>query len=372
VRASGNGAELPTDLVDNLLAEQPAADSSTLDDTTPVDATLDNSIADVFGPDAFGTDDLSPDDRTPETPLVNAASDSASTQDRLDPPSARDATPDTTSDKPLAVGPAPSPSPAPSRERSVAASERSPAASSESPPVASRTAKRVPTQESAAAAVAATATPGSATPAGRTVAYFDGAIKYGVGTFPIMGNPDAPHVLVKYFDYTCAACKRMHQDLDLLIERFPDQVAVIVLPCPLDHACNPHAEKYAGPLRDPHQGACEIAKVALAVWRENPQEFVKFHNQLFKVQSNLTPAGVKLVAKSMAGEAVLSRLENDAWIDQAIAHAASVYGQLKKTNPRMPKLLLGERQILHGVVVDQQEFLRVMQQQLKLKPGVHR
>lgn len=250
----------------------------------------------------------------------------------------------------------------PSPELTATASPRTNAAESLANTRSSNTESEGPTQRPTKRP-----TPDAAAPAAsRTVTFFDNAIRYEIGAFPIVGNPAAPHVLVKYFDYTCPACKRMHQDLDLLMERFPDQVAVILVPCPLDRDCNPHAEKYAGPLRDPHEGACEIAKVSLAVWRTNPQAFARFHNQLFKVQSNLTPEGVRLVAKSMAGEAVLARLDEDAWLDRALAHSTGLYGQLKKSNARMPKLLLGDRQILHGVVSDQQEFLRVMQQQLKL------
>jgi len=40
--------------------------------------------------------------------------------------------------------------------------------------------------------------------------------------------------MVKYFDYTCEACRDMHEELDILLEKYDGQLAVIVLPTPLN------------------------------------------------------------------------------------------------------------------------------------------
>ena len=41
---------------------------------------------------------------------------------------------------------------------------------------------------------------------------------------------------------------------------------------------------------------------------------------------------------------------------------------MKRGNPRMPKLLLGGRKVLHGVVTDSKAFLSLLRQQFQLDP----
>ena len=46
---------------------------------------------------------------------------------------------------------------------------------------------------------------------GRMVTLPNSAKSYHTGFMPHLGPPDAPHVIVKYFDYTCGACRDMHE-----------------------------------------------------------------------------------------------------------------------------------------------------------------
>jgi len=68
---------------------------------------------------------------------------------------------------------------------------------------------------------------------GRVVTFFDGKKSYNVAELPHLGASDVDYVLVKYFDYTCDACLKMHEELDVLIEKYEGQLAVVVLPVPL-------------------------------------------------------------------------------------------------------------------------------------------
>ncbi len=202
---------------------------------------------------------------------------------------------------------------------------------------------------------------------GRVLSYFGGELQFHVDEFPVIGDRDAPHIVVKYFDYTCPACRRMHDDLAQVQAHYPGQLAVLVIPCPLEKACNPSAPEAEGGLKELHQDACELARVALAVWRRNPGKFAEFHEELFARQGRVTGKSAHLMAKATAGEAFESALETDPWIRETIRKSVTVYGYLKDRNPRMPKLLLADRKILHGVVTDTATFEEVLVRLFELK-----
>jgi hypothetical protein len=203
---------------------------------------------------------------------------------------------------------------------------------------------------------------------GREVSYFDGAIKFSLNDVPLIGRPDARHILLKYFDYTCPSCRRMHLDLAAAVKAYPDDLAVIVIPCPLNVKCNPYADEEASRARGPgsHEFACELARLALAMWRLAPEEFERFHNELFARQDRMTPSAAILVGNSMLDQPRLEEAVHDPWIDALLEHSIGIYGRMKKSNPRMPKVLLGDRKVLHGVVVNTDGLIDLLRQQFQL------
>jgi len=70
----------------------------------------------------------------------------------------------------------------------------------------------------------------------------------------------------------------MHSTLAKMRERYGDQVSVILMPMPLDGKCNPRIMKTA-PV---HANACELAKLALAVWLADRAAFTKLDQWLFE------------------------------------------------------------------------------------------
>jgi uncharacterized membrane protein len=202
----------------------------------------------------------------------------------------------------------------------------------------------------------------------RTVSYFDGAIELSLSDVPLIGRPDARHILLKYFDYTCSSCRRMHHDLAAAVAAYPDDLAVIVIPCPLNLDCNPHADKEASLARGPgsHEYACELARLALAMWRIAPEEFQRFHNELFEHQLRMTPQAAILVGNSILQQERLEQASHDPWIDSVLEHSTEIYGRMKRANPRMPKVLLGDRKVLHGVVVSPEALIELLRQQFQL------
>ncbi|RYD32478.1 MAG: hypothetical protein EOP85_21705, partial [Verrucomicrobiaceae bacterium] len=73
---------------------------------------------------------------------------------------------------------------------------------------------------------------------GRKVAYDGGRKSFNVSTLPRIGSADARHVLIEYHDFQCPACRKMSGFLGALVEKHPEDICIILLPVPLDRACN--------------------------------------------------------------------------------------------------------------------------------------
>lgn len=195
--------------------------------------------------------------------------------------------------------------------------------------------------------------------------FFGGGIRLQLDVIPHIGNREAKHQLVKYYDYTCPACKNMHDDLHELMKRHPGDIVVLLLPCPLHHRCNKHLP----PMKKStsHDYACQLAGYGLAVWRANPEAFEAYHNKLFELQGRVTPDSAKQFAAKLVGEKELEQAMYDPYVPLLIRHSTTVFGKLKAKNSRMPKLLLGGQQVLHGVAKDSAAFIDAAEQVLQLK-----
>jgi uncharacterized membrane protein len=195
----------------------------------------------------------------------------------------------------------------------------------------------------------------------RSISFAGGHRSYDANSLPRLGTANAPHVMVEYFDYRCPACRKMSGYLEALIRKHPQQVAVLLLPVPLERSCNA-----AMPAADEeHPGSCELARLALAVWKEKPEEFPSFHASLLA-----EPAiGVKAARESAAailGGAKLDVALQDSAISEMLAAHVLDWTVLSTTTRKLPKLIVRDRRILHGLPSNEADFVRVMEQELGL------
>ena len=181
-----------------------------------------------------------------------------------------------------------------------------------------------------------------------------------VTALPLLGETNAPHVLVEYFDYQCASCHTMSGYLDALVAKHPRKVAVLLLPMPLDGECNEHAPKGSA-----HPGSCTITRTALAVWRVKPEAFPAFHRALIAEPSAATAH--KLALALMPQEKLAAAL-TDPWIDARIQTHIADWRQLSKTTDKLPKLIIREGRIVHGLPSSEEDFIRVMEKELGIQP----
>ena len=179
---------------------------------------------------------------------------------------------------------------------------------------------------------------------GREVTFADGRRVYNVDALPRLGPADAKHVLVEYFDYQCPACLTMHGHLEALRRKYPREICVIVLPVPLEASCNPAMA--AGD--DGYAGSCELARQALAVWQHDPAAFPAFHEA------------------ALAGNSASELSNAGGWGEELIRANIADWVAFSRESKHLPKLLIGNRRILHGLPSGTADFIRVMERELGL------
>ena len=123
-------------------------------------------------------------------------------------------------------------------------------------------------------------------PAERKLVSMLNGVQLDVTQWPLLGSPDAKYVIVEMLDYTCGHCQNTHAAVHGAMQHYGDQLAVVVLPVPMDAKCNSQVNSTAAE----HREACEIAKLAIAVWHISPQQFTAFHNWLMEAKPRYAQA----------------------------------------------------------------------------------
>ena len=127
--------------------------------------------------------------------------------------------------------------------------------------------------DSVAANHAATKTPAKSVAAksdapalSRKVTFLDGKLTIDMYEQAVLGSPTAPHVVIEMVDYACPHCRAMHQTVERAVERYGDQLAIVIMPMPLELECNKQMDK----TEPAHFGACKLARLAIGVSEVDP------------------------------------------------------------------------------------------------------
>jgi uncharacterized membrane protein len=171
---------------------------------------------------------------------------------------------------------------------------------------------------------------------------------------PVLGDADAPHVMALLFDYNCAYCRDAHRAAADAVERYDDQLVVVLLPTALDPACNPGA---ATP--GPHsQTSCELARLSLAVWLADPSQHAEYDAELVEHAEtypdiHATPEPYVLLARLLAerrvGKAALAEALGDPRIDDILDGNGAIYKNAEYEGRRGVPRLIVTGQALPGV-----------------------
>lgn len=132
-----------------------------------------------------------------------------------------------------------------------------------------------------------------------SITLLGGKVRLNPDKRPILGGRLENGVALYVFDYTCHNCLAASQALPVALTRLGDKApAVIAVLCPLNRDCNPKIVETL----EPYRHACDIARLAAAVWLAYPQHFPAYHQWLFEHQKNLTPDKAKLGMGSDGGK----------------------------------------------------------------------
>lgn len=196
----------------------------------------------------------------------------------------------------------------------------------------------------------------------RVISFQNGSKSFRVEDFPILGSPTATHILVKYFDYTCASCLDVESDLEKLIEKHPKEVAVLVLPTPINRACNPHLKSNMSD----HPHACELARLGLAAWKADPKKFAEAHKILFS-RPVIDGQTARMRLTGIIPASKLDAALADPWVEKILKSNVEDFRILTRASPVMPKMLIIDGKILQGVARTTAEFVEVIEMALGIQ-----
>jgi Tfp pilus assembly protein PilF len=188
----------------------------------------------------------------------------------------------------------------------------------------------------------------------RTLSLAKGRVRLKMDEVPILGSPDAENVAGLMYDYTCKHCRELHHKIGEALEKYNDQLAIAMLPLPLDKTCNRLISKTS----KSHEQACEYAKLALVVWKKNPAAFPEFDNYLVAGKKPPPLDQARARAAETLGIESVDMLLNQSDILSWIIRNVGWYGALDKGS--IPKLLMPD-QLLTGKVASVNVLCRILE-----------
>lgn len=204
----------------------------------------------------------------------------------------------------------------------------------------------------------------------RPVSFLGGKLTLDTYEHPILGDPEAPHVVVELVSYDCPHCRKMHPLVQRSQRRYGNQVAVLILPVPLEMKCN----RLVTDPKASHPGACTTARMALAVARIKPAAFRAFHDFLME-DVDKPPTQAKAVGKAynMVDTTKLSELTSGSALNKQIAENIDLFATLQQqyagTNKSigLPIQILGD-EIMSGSVENDEDVYKAWEKNFGVKP----
>jgi uncharacterized membrane protein len=204
----------------------------------------------------------------------------------------------------------------------------------------------------------------------RLVKFLGGKLTLDTYKNPIIGSPDAPHIVIEMVSYDCAHCRKMHATMERALERYGDQVAILVMPIPLDRECNKLVTDPAAS----HRGACTTAKLALSIARLDAPSFARFHEFLMSGKDDKPPSMGKVIPKAngLVDRDRLRELRSGKEVAKQLEGYIELYGKLQSSKTAsksfgLPVQILGDH-VMTGSVEKQEDVFKAWELHLGVKP----
>ena len=181
---------------------------------------------------------------------------------------------------------------------------------------------------------------------------------------PVVGNPDAEHVVNLLFDYQCSHCRKVHGQLEEVIRRMDGRVAFVLCPCPLSPRCNPYVPRE----ETRFEGSCDLARLALAVYSIDSQAFYEFDAWLFGEgeDGSWRPRAVDAAREHAAGLVGAERLAAAyaaPALSETIRQATDLFGRTTvKGSASIPRFVHGDRWIVPSTD-DADDLVTILQEE---------
>lgn len=112
--------------------------------------------------------------------------------------------------------------------------------------------------------------------------------------FPSIGPKNAAVTIVEFSDFQCPHCRRGALILNTVLNRYPNDVRVVLRNFPLDAKCNPLIQGGG------HAAACEAAKAAICANKQG--KFAEVYEALFDHQTSIAPGKVEKLAQDAGAD----------------------------------------------------------------------
>lgn len=184
---------------------------------------------------------------------------------------------------------------------------------------------------------------------------------------PMLGSADAKHILVLILDYTCDYCHTIHKLLELAHRRYGDQFAVVLVANPINGNCNPLFSELSVA---PRKGACEYAKLSLAIWRASPQKFSEFEQWLVSLHFP-APLDVAIQkAMELVGQSALESALDDPWVEEQLQRNTE-FSRAPAAHFRTSPILILPDSYMTGRPDSAEQLFSILESRLGIKPLAH-
>jgi thiol-disulfide isomerase/thioredoxin len=204
----------------------------------------------------------------------------------------------------------------------------------------------------------------------RVVKFLGGKLALDVYKHPIIGSPEAPHIVIEMASYDCPHCRKMHAMFDEALAHYGDQVALLIMPIPLDRECN----KLMNETSTSHPGACGTARMAIALAKLAPAKFSEFHAFLMSGDKEKPPSMTKIIPKAytFVPAEKLRDMQRGPEVAKQLASYVDLYGQLmnKSKDPKgfgLPVQIIGD-DVISGEVDKIEDVYKAWEENLHVTP----
>src|SRR5580704_1379361 len=197
----------------------------------------------------------------------------------------------------------------------------------------------------------------------RLITVLNGQLALTPHGLPVLGSADAPKLLVVLFDYCCPHCRATHGYLLEILAAQGGELAVVMLPTPLNSKCNPYWEE----TETRFEHACELARLALAVYLVDPTAFARFDAWLFETETPRDPTDARHYAETLVSkEALGEALQGGGWIDGQIEQNVTAYHNSGAA--RVPVILSPGMRAIVGRPESEKQLFELLEKELTLRP----